>query len=75
MGAFGAGCVGKEVDYIGKYALECYFYIRNPKLKDKILTLLKNTNWKNMSKGISNTYRLPQWKIFKYLKEQIPEIN
>ena len=75
MGTFGAGCVGKEVDYIGKYALECYFYIRNPKLKDKILTLLKNTNWKNMSKGISNTYRLPQWKIYKYIKEQIPEIN
>ena len=75
MGAFGAGCVGKQVDYVGKYALECYFYIENIKFKDKVLYLLKNTDWKILSKGISDTYRLPQWKIYKYIKEQIPEIS
>ncbi len=75
MGSFGAGCVGKQVDNIGKYALECYFYIKNPVIKDKVLDVLKNTDWKLICKGISGTYRLPQWKIYKYLKEQIQEIS
>ena len=75
MGTFGAGCVGKPVDYVGKYAVECYFYIKNDFLKDRILEILNTTDWKLISKGISNTYRLPQWKIYKYIKEQIPEIN
>ena len=75
MGSFGAGCVGKEVEHVGKYALECYFYINNNNLKDKIINVLKTTDWKSLSKGISGTYRLPQWKIYKYIKEQIPEIQ
>ena len=75
IGTFGAGCVGKEINKCGTYALECYFYINNNKLKDRVLNLIKTTDWKSMSKGISNTYRLPQWKIYKYIKEQIPEIN
>ena len=75
IGTFGAGCVGKEINKCGTYALECYFYINNNKLKDIILNLIKTTDWKSMSKGISNTYRLPQWKIYKYIKEQIPEIS
>lgn len=75
MGSFGAGCVGKPIDNIGQYALECYFYINNNELKQKILTILKETNWKNIGKGISDTYRLPQWKIYKYIKEKIPEIE
>jgi hypothetical protein len=75
MGSFGAGCVGKPIYQIGQYALECYFYIKNPKLKNKILDILKGTDWVTLSKGISGTCRLPQWKIYKYIKEQIPEIQ
>lgn len=75
IGTFGAGCVGKEIKEIGTYSLECYFYILNDDYKNKILYILKNTNWKELSKGISGTYRLPQWKIYKYLKEQIPELE
>ena len=75
MGNFGAGCVGKQIQSQGQYALECYFYIHNNMYKDKILEVLKITDWKSLSKGISGTYRLPQWKIYKYLKEQIPELK
>ena len=75
MGSFGAGCVGKQIERTGQYALECYFYIKNPTLKTDILNILKTTDWKDLSKGISGTYRLPQWKILKYIKEQIPEIE
>jgi len=73
MGTFGAGCVGRENEYVGQFALECYFYIN--KRKNDVMTVLQNTDWKSLSKGISGTYRLPQWKIFKTLKEQIPDLN
>ena len=75
MGSFGAGCVGKPINHIGQYSSECYFYIKNDKLKNTILHILKITDWVKISKGISGTCRLPQWKIYKYLKEQIPEIQ
>ena len=75
MGSFGAGCVGKPIHNEGQYSVECYFYIKNNNLKDKILYILKTTDWVGMSKGISGTCRLPQWKIYKYIKEQIPDIN
>ena len=75
MGSFGAGCVGKQIERTGQYALECYFYIKNPTLKTDILNILKTTDWKDLSKGISGTYRLPQWKIYKYIKEQLPEVS
>jgi len=71
MGTFGAGCVGKEVKKSGQYAQEYYFYIKNPNLKVDILNILKSTDWKELSKGIAGTYRLPQWKIYKHIKEQL----
>ncbi len=75
MGSFGAGCVGKPIFKVGQYALECYFYIKNPIFKEQLLDVLKCTDWVKLSKGISGTCRLPQWKINKYIKEQIPEIE
>ncbi len=75
MGTFGAGCVGKIPKEIGQYALECYFYINNDDYKNEVLDVLSNTDWKAMAKGIANTYRLPQWRIFKYLKEKVPKLE
>lgn len=75
MGSFGVGCVGKPIHKKGQFALECYFYIVNPQYRDKILNVLKTTDWVSISKGISGTCRLPQWKIIKRLKEQIPELQ
>lgn len=75
MGSFGAGCVGKPIYNKGQFALECYFYISNEEYKDRVLDILKTTDWVSISKGISGTCRLPQWKIYKYLKEQIPELE
>jgi len=75
MGGFGAGCVGKPIEKVGQYAHEYYFYIKNPKLKTDILKILKSTDWKSLSKGIAGTYRLPQWKIYKHIKDNIPEVS
>lgn len=74
IGVFGAGCVGRVPEYIGKYVTEIYFYINHP-LKSKILETIKTINWKDLSKGISGTYRLPQWKIKQELLKQIPELD
>lgn len=74
MGTFGAGCIGRKPEKVGSFALECYFYISHP-LKEQIIEVLKNTDWKAISKGISGTHRLPQWKIMKELNEQIPNLN
>jgi len=74
MGCFGGGCCGVVPKYIGKFAIEMYFYINHP-LKNEIMEALKNTDWKTLSKGISNTYRLPQWKVLQELNKQIPNLN
>ena len=75
MGSFGQGCVGKEVHKKNTYAAELYFYITNDDIKDKVLKILKYTDWKSISKRTSKNYRLAKWQIYKYLKEQIPELE
>lgn len=74
MGCFGNGGCGVIPKYVGNFSNELYFYITHP-MKNKILEVLKNTNWKSISKGISNTYGLPQWKVLKELNERIPNLN
>ena len=68
------GSIGKEVDYNGQYAKELCIQINNDKYKDKIIKLIKNTNWLEIypMKGVPN---LLQWQVYKYIKEQIPEME
>ena len=73
--SFGKGIVGKVPIHKGYYVKEMYFKILNNKLKDKILILLNNTNWELLCRGSSGQYNLTQNKIYKYLKEQIPELK
>lgn len=66
--------LGKEIEYVGQYAQENYFIIKNNRYKSKILDIGKNTDWKNLYPYIS-TPKIQTWKIYKYIKEQIPEIE
>ncbi len=66
--------LGKETNYIGEYAQETYFLINNEKYKNKILQVIKDTDWKNLYPYVS-TPKIQTWKIYKYLKEQIPELK
>lgn len=66
--------IGKEVDYVGQYAQETYFIINNTLIKNKILDIIKNTDWKKLYPYVS-TPKIQTWKIYKYLKEQIPELE
>ena len=48
--------------------------INNAKYKDKVLKLLRTTDWKLIYNHVA-TPALYQWQIYKYLKEQIPELQ
>ena len=74
--SFGTGIIGRIPKYKGQYAKEMYFKIHNDLFKDKIINLIKNTNWENgMCGGTSGQTNLTQWQFYKYIKEQIPEIK
>jgi hypothetical protein len=74
--SFGTGIIGRIPNHKGQYAKEMYFKINNNKLKDKIINIIKTTNWENdMCNGTSGQTNLTQWQFYKYIKEQIPEIE
>lgn len=70
----GRGNIGLEVEYENKYAREFCIKINNPKYKQCIINLLKSTNWNKLYPSIS-TPSLSAWMIYKYIKEQIPDIQ
>ena len=74
--SFGSGIIGRIPSYIGQYAKEFYFKIYNDKYKEQILELIQNTDWeRDVCNGISGQTNLAQWQVYKYLKEQIPELE
>lgn len=74
--SFGSGIIGKIPKEKGQYAKEFYFKIYNESLKDEIIELITTTNWElDVCNGISGQTNLAQWQVYKYIKEQIPEIN
>lgn len=60
--------------YVGEYAQELYIQIHNETLKPKILSILNRTDWNKLYPCIS-TPKIQAWKIYKYLKEQLPEVQ
>lgn len=74
--SFGSGIIGKIPTYTGQYAKEFYFKIHNEKYKEQILQLIRETDWEHIvCNGISGQTNLAQWQVYKYLKEQIPELE
>jgi hypothetical protein len=65
------GSVGKEIEFQGQFSQENYLIIKNQRLKDCVITAMKKADWSKLYPHIS-TPRLTQWKIYKYLKDQIP---
>ena len=68
------GDIGKVVDYPNQYAHEFAIIINNKKYKNKIIEIIKNTNWKEIYPSTASP-ALYQWQVYKYIKEQIPEIE
>lgn len=74
MCSWGNSSCGKEVEYIGQYAQEQYIIIKNEKFRNEIMTLCKNTDWRNLCGSVSSA-KLQTWRIYKYIKESIKGIN
>jgi hypothetical protein len=66
--------VGKKIEELGTFCQENYVIVKNEIFKKKILDVMENTDWKNLYPYISSP-KIQTWKIYKYLKEQIPELN
>ena len=72
--AWGSG-IGKILDKHDKqYAKEFIVIIHNKKYKETIINKLMNVNWKD-EYPMTATPNLLQWQVYKYLKEQIPELE
>ena len=68
------GSVGKIIEKEGTYHQELYIKCLDNKLKDKVIELIKNLDWKQLMIS-NNSPTISQWMINKYIKEQIPEIK
>ena len=68
------GTVGKECEYEEQYSHEMAIRINNDTYKDRILELLRNAKWQELYPQVK-TPCLYQWQIYKYIKENISEIN
>ena len=66
--------IGKEINYKGQYANEKYIVVHNEKYKKQIIEALKNVDWVKEFK-MTATPALYQWQIYKYIKDQISEIQ
>ena len=66
--------MGKQVEYPNQYVKEFCIKINNIKLQTKIIKLILNTKWSEKY-PMTATPNLLQWQIYKYIKEQIPEIK
>lgn len=65
---------GQEVGYERQYAHEFCIKIHNKKYRKEVLSLIKNTEWSEIYPTVA-TPALYQWQVYKYLKEQIPELE
>ncbi|HBJ1650926.1 TPA: hypothetical protein LA460_000145 [Clostridium botulinum] len=73
ISGYGASC-GKICECENEYCQQIYFIIHNKEFKDRIVELMKNTNWKNICNSTASP-KLKHWIINKYIKEQIPQIK
>ena len=71
---WGSAC-GKVLDREGKYCLEYFIKINNYKYKNKVIDLIKNAKWEEVYPMLSKSKIINKWQIYKYIKEQIPEIE
>ena len=70
----GYGNIGTICDYEYQYCQQIYFVIKNKKYEKQIRNIIENADWKSMYNMVS-TPKIKHWMIYKYLKEQIPELK
>lgn len=66
--------IGKEVQFEGQYVKESCIKINNDMFKSKLINIIKNANWCDIY-NMTKSPNLSNWMIYKYIKEQMPELN
>ena len=72
--SWGNAC-GKVLEGEGKYCTEFFIKINNDKYKDEVINLIKNAKWNEIYPMLLRSKIINKWQIYKYIKEQIPEIE
>ena len=70
------GSVGKEITKPNskEFAKEFYIKINKIDYKNKVIEVLKQVDWVK-EYSMTSTPNLLQWQVYKYIKEQIPELE
>lgn len=66
--------IGKLCEYDYQYCQQHYIIINNDLFRNRIKDVILNADWKEIIKTVA-TPKMNHWQIYKYLKEQIPEIQ
>lgn len=71
--SYGAS-IGKEVIEKGTYSQELYIKVNNLEFRDEVVKLIKIANWKEIIL-MTATPKLQIWRVYKYIKDNISEIQ
>lgn len=74
--SWGEGVLGNQPTYMGQYANEVYVYCSEKELLEKIRKVSTKENLTELARQYSvSSLRLPIFRYWQYLQEQIPELN
>lgn len=72
---WGNGCCGKIPEYKGQYAQEHYIIVHNKSIREEVIDVCNRTDWKNeVAPKNTSAKKIQTWRIYKYLREQIPQL-
>lgn len=71
--SYGAS-IGKIIHKKGMYSQEIYIKVNNIEFKERVVSLLSQCNWRDII-PMTATPKIQIWRVYKYIKEQIPEIE
>lgn len=71
--SYGAS-IGKEIMNQGTYSQELYIKVNDQKFKNNIINLIRNAKWQDIVL-MTATPKIQIWRVYKYIKDNIPEIN
>jgi predicted RNA methylase len=66
--------IGKEIECEGQYVTEFYIKVKREELREYIVNLLQNANWRELY-PMTAVPKLNQWQVYKYVKESLDKRN
>ena len=70
MCTWGNGSCGKIPKFAGQYAQEHYLVIKNESLRDEIMKICNETDWRHLNGSVSSA-KLQTWRIYKHIGQNV----